>query len=131
MPVLLITYTSSLLHKMAQWNNSSLGMYVDDGILFACTPDWEGVETLLCARYMVCEDWLRTSGLAIKLDKTEVMFFKKAQGHNAIPLPRHLLLPDREGNTYYSVMPVETLRYLGFFFQQRQKWDHHVTIMAN
>ena len=88
-PVLSITYTSSLLHKMAQWNNSSLGMYVDDSILFACSPDWEGVETVLHARYTVCKDWLQ----------------------------RHLLLPDREGNTYYSVMLAETLRYLGFFFQ--------------
>ena len=39
--------------------------------------------------------------------------------------------PDREGNTYYSIMLAETLRYLGFFFQRRQKWDHHITIMAN
>ena len=130
-PVLSITYMSSLLHKMARWNNSSLGMYVDDGILFACAPDWEGVETLLHARYTVCEDWLRMLGLAIEPDKTEVMFFEKARERHATPLPRCLLLPDREGNTYYSVMPAGTLRYLGFFFQKRQKWDHHITIMAN
>ena len=30
-PVLSITYTSSLLHKMRDWNNSSLGMYVEIG----------------------------------------------------------------------------------------------------
>ena len=130
-PVLSITYTSSLLHKMVRWNNSSLGIYVDDGILFACAPDWEGVETLLHARYTVCKDWLRMLGLAIEPDKTEVMFFEKARECNTIPAPRHLLLPDREGSTYYSVMPAETLRYLGFFFQRRQKWDHHITIMAN
>ena len=104
---------------------------MDDGILFACAPDWEGVETLLRAQYTVCEDWLRMSGLAIEPDKTKVMFFEKARECHATPLPRHLLLPDREGSTYYSVMPAETLRYLGFFFQKRQKWDHHTTIMAN
>ena len=71
------------------------------------------------------------SGLAIEPDKTEVMFFEKARERHATPLPRRLLLPDREGHTYYSVMPAETLRYLGFFFQKRQKWDHHTTIMAN
>jgi hypothetical protein len=30
-PVYSITYTSSLLAKMKEWTNSSLGMYVDDG----------------------------------------------------------------------------------------------------
>ena len=52
--VLSITYTSFLLHKMVEWNNSSLGMYMDDIILFACPPNWEGVTMLLCARYTVC-----------------------------------------------------------------------------
>src|SRR5579859_8191225 len=28
-------------------------------------------------------------------------------------------------------MPAETLRYLGFFFQRRLKWEPHVTIMCN
>ena len=131
LPVLSITYTSSLLHKMVWWTNSSLGMYVDDSILFACAPDWEGVETQLHTRYMVCKDWLWRSGLAIEPDKTKVMFFEKARERNMIPAPRCLLLPDWEGSTYYSVMPAETLRYLGFFFQKRQKWDHHTSIMAN
>jgi retron-type reverse transcriptase len=30
-PVLSIAYTAPLLGKMANWNNSSLGMYIDDG----------------------------------------------------------------------------------------------------
>jgi hypothetical protein len=46
-PVFSITYTSSLLSKMMGWKNSSLGMYVDDGILFACAQEWEEVERLL------------------------------------------------------------------------------------
>ena len=46
-PVLSITYTLSLLHKMRSWNNSSLGMYVDDGILFACAEEWADVTKLL------------------------------------------------------------------------------------
>ena len=31
LPVFSIAYTSSLLRQMMGWNNSSLGMYVDDG----------------------------------------------------------------------------------------------------
>ena len=76
-PVLSITYTSSLLHKMRNWSNSSLGMYVDDGILFACATEWAEVTRLLQARYSVCEEWLQRSGLAIEPDKTEVLFFQK------------------------------------------------------
>jgi hypothetical protein len=42
--VLSITYTSPLLTKMGRWNNSSLGMYINDGILFACAEEWSDVE---------------------------------------------------------------------------------------
>jgi hypothetical protein len=35
-PVLSTIYTSPLLHKMKEWTNSSLGMYIDDGVIFAC-----------------------------------------------------------------------------------------------
>jgi hypothetical protein len=52
-PVYSITYTSSLLAKMRGWTNSSLGMYVDDGILFAASEEWGDVERLLTARYAV------------------------------------------------------------------------------
>ena len=46
-PVLSITYTSSLLHKMRNWSNSSVGMYMDDGILFTCAMEWAEVARLL------------------------------------------------------------------------------------
>jgi hypothetical protein len=57
-PVLSITYTSPLLLKMGRWNNSSLGVYINDGILFACTEEWMDVERLLWAWYTVCDEWL-------------------------------------------------------------------------
>ena len=47
--VLLIIYMSGLLHQMRHWNNSSLGMYVDNGALFTCTEEWADVEKLLRA----------------------------------------------------------------------------------
>ena len=65
-PVLSIIYTSPLLHLMREWTNSSLGMYVDDGILFACAHDWEEVSNTLRTRYAMCMDWLRRAGLAIE-----------------------------------------------------------------
>jgi hypothetical protein len=55
-PVYSITYTSSLLAKMREWCNSSLGMYVDDGILFTASKEWGDVERLLAARYTVVTD---------------------------------------------------------------------------
>jgi hypothetical protein len=35
-PVLSIIYTAPLLHKMKQQASSSLGIYIDDGAIFAC-----------------------------------------------------------------------------------------------
>jgi hypothetical protein len=130
-PVYSITYTSSLLAMMKGWNNSSLGMYVDDGILFACAEDWGDVARILTARYTVCKEWLRCSGLAIEPDKTELLFFQKPYERNAIPAPTQLILPDPAAQSYYVVLPVENLHYLGFFINRRLKWEHHVRIMCN
>jgi hypothetical protein len=130
-PVFSITYTSSLLAKMKGWNNSSLGMYVDDGILFACVQEWGEVERLLRARYTICEEWLRRSGLAIKPDKTELLFFQKPYEHNSVQAPSRLILLDPVTSSYYVVTLVENLRYLGFFINQRLKWEPHVWIMCN
>jgi hypothetical protein len=94
LPVLSITYTSPLLSKMGRWNNSSLGMYIDNGILFACTEEWMDVERLLRAWYTVCDEWLWQSGLVIKPDKTELLFFQKLYERNPMPSPSWLLLPD-------------------------------------
>jgi hypothetical protein len=130
-PVFSITYTSPLLAKMMEWNNSSLGMYMDNGILFACTEEWEVVENLLRAWYMVCEEWLRKSSLAIKPDKTELLFFQRPYEHNTVVCPSRLVLPDPTIHSYYMVWPVENLHYLGFFINWRLKWEPHVWIMCN
>jgi hypothetical protein len=102
-PVFSITYTSSLLAKMRQWNNSSLGMYVDDSIIFACAEEWEDVEKLLRARYMVCEEWLQCSGLAIEPDKMELLLFQKPYEHNAVLAPLQLVLLGLVIHSYYMV----------------------------
>jgi Reverse transcriptase (RNA-dependent DNA polymerase) len=130
-PVLSVTYTSSLLHKMKHWNQSSLGMYVDDGLLFACAEEWSDISRLLTVRYSVCDEWLRRSGLAIEPEKTELLFFQKPKERNPVPAPTRLLLPNRDISSYFVVQPVETLRYLGFFINRRLKWEPHVRIMCN
>jgi Reverse transcriptase (RNA-dependent DNA polymerase) len=43
-PVLSIIYMSPLLHKMREWTNTSLGMYIDDSSIFACGKQWEDIE---------------------------------------------------------------------------------------
>jgi hypothetical protein len=130
-PVLSIAYTAPLLGKMANWNNSSLGMYVDDGLLFACTEEWDDITKLLRARYSVCVEWLTRSGLAVKADKTELLFFQKPYECNPMPAPTHLILPQPEINSYFTVQPVDMLRYLRFFINRRLKWEPHVQIMCN
>jgi hypothetical protein len=130
-PVYSITYTLSLLAMMKGWNNSSLGMYVDDSILFACADEWGDMERVLRARYTVCKEWLQRSGLAIEPDKTELLFFQKPYKHNTILAPTRLILPDPTSQSYYVVLPVENLCYLGFFINRRLKWEHHVWIMCN
>jgi ankyrin repeat protein len=95
--------------KMANWNNSSLGMYIDDGLIFACAETWDDVTTLLRARYSTCADWLTKVGLAIEPEKTELMFFQKPYERNPMPPPSRLLLPDRDINSYFTVSPVENL----------------------
>jgi hypothetical protein len=108
-PVLSIAYTAPLLGKMANWNNSSLGMYVDDSLLFACAEEWDDVAKLLRARYSVCVEWLTRSGLAVEADKTELLFFQKPYERNPMPAPTRLILPQPEINSYFTVQPVDTL----------------------
>jgi hypothetical protein len=128
-PVLSVAYTSSLLHKMGSWTNSSLGMYVDDGILFACADNWATVQDTLRSRYAICEEWLRRVGLSAEPDKTELLYFQKPFERNAVPAPSSITLPCAGGT--YEVRAVETLRYLGFFINRRLKWEPHVRIMCN
>ena len=109
-PVLSIIYTSGLLHQMKHWNNSSLGMYVDNGALFTCAEEWANVNKLIRARYTVCEEWLRRSGLAIEPEKTELIYFQKPGVTHAMPAPTQLSLPLPSDSTY-KVFPSDCVRY--------------------
>ena len=110
-PVLSILYTSGLPHKMKSWSNSSLGMYVDDGMLFACTSEWAEVQSLLRDRYSVCEEWLSRAGLSIEPDKTEAIFFQKPWSCKQSETPSRILLREPSHSTYYLVRPTENIRF--------------------
>ena len=56
-PVLSALYTSPLL-SINGTEDTTLGMYIDDGVIFAQGDNWDTVDALLTARYRVCEEWL-------------------------------------------------------------------------
>ena len=129
-PVLSALYTSPLL-SINGTEDTTLGMYVDDGVIFAQGDNWDTVDALLMARYRVCEEWLRRNNLAIEPEKTELVYFRKPWARQTSPPPDRLLLPDPIRSTYYSVAPKATVRYLGFFFNHKLDWEPHVSTMCN
>ena len=128
-PVLSIIYTSPLLHKMKNWTKSSLGMYIDDGVIFACGREWAQIENTMRRGYSECLDWLARAGLNIEPDKSELIFFKR-RGEKSKP-PPYTHLPNYTLQTYYRVPATNTIRYLGFYFDAGLKWTHHVDIVCN
>jgi len=104
-------------------------MYIDDGVIFACGKSWERVETEMRERYRECEEWLTRAGLNVESDKSELLFFKKRRERDEPPSYIHL--PNPSLNTYYRVPATGTLRYLGFFFDTRLNWSHHVEVVCN
>src|SRR6267154_1009540 len=127
--VLSTIYTSPLLHKMKDWTNASLGMYIDDGAIFACGRRWEDIESSIRDGYATCTKWLIKAGLNAEPDKTELIYFRKRGEKEDPPSNIYLSLPTQ--NTYYKVSATNTLRYLGFFFDNRLSWKHHVEVMCN
>jgi hypothetical protein len=129
-PVLSAIYTSALLKLQDNWNNSMLGMYVDDGVILAHAEDWESVDHLLIVWYQRCEEWLRRSNLAVEPDKTEVLYFCTPRQHLDFP-PNCICLPNPLENTSYAVQASDMVCYLGFFINHKLDWEPHVTIMCN
>ena len=128
-PVLSIIYTAPLLHKMKNWAGSTLGMYIDDGAIFACGREWKQIEETMRKGYSECAEWLTRAGLNIEPDKTELLFFRK-RGERDDP-PPYIHLPNHNLQTYYRVPTTNTIRYLGFFFDSRLNWTHHVDTVCN
>ena len=128
-PVLSALYTSPMLKALNGSPNTSLAMYVDDGVIFARGPDWETVNTLLQEKYQACEEWLRRNNLACELEKTELIYFRRPRACDSPP--DRLYLPDPPNYTYYRVSPKATVRYLGFFINHKLDWTPHVDIMCN
>ena len=113
-PVLSTIFTLPLLHKMKEWTNSSLGIYIDDGAIFACRDFWAKVDSTMQKGYSICLDWLTRAGLNAEPDKTELIFFQKPR--DKVDSPNYIFLSLPSHNTYYKVQTANTLRYLGFYF---------------
>lgn len=127
--VLLALYTFSMLKALNGSPNTSLAMYVEDGVIFACGPDWETVNTLLQEKYQECEEWLRCNNLACKPEKTELIYFRRPRACDSPP--DQLYLPDPPNHTYYQVSPKATIWYWGFFINHKLDWTPHMDIMCN
>ena len=131
-PVLLVLSIISLvplLYKIRSWSNVSLGMYIDDSAIFACRKEWTNIEESIRYGYSMCVDWLTRAGLNIKLDKTELTFFRKPREHTEPPPYIHLPLPTH--STYYWVQRPTMFQYPGFFFDICLNWIQHIEIMCN
>lgn len=128
-PVLSIIFASPILYLSQTWTNTSLSMYVDDGLLFTCGTDFAEVTTRLRLAYRACWDWLHSSGLAIEPDKTEVLFFTNS--HTRHQRPSHIWLADPSRALEYRVEASNTVRYLGIFFDHQLNWKDHVRVMTN
>ena len=73
--VLSTIYTSPLLYKIKHWNKASLGMYINNGVIFACGQDWDQVKSTMRNSYQECIDWLMKAGLNVEPEKSELLFF--------------------------------------------------------
>ena len=128
-PVLSTIYMSTLLHKIKNWTNTSLGMYVDNRDIFTCGDSWRKIENTMQEGYTKCINWLTQAGLNMEPEKTELIFFRKLRERLEPPHYIHLPLPLH--NIYYRVPSTNTLRYLGFYFDTHLQWSHHVNVMCN
>ena len=65
----------------------------------------------------------------IEPDKTELLFFRKRK--ETWDPPTHIHLPTSAPVTSYRVQASTTLHYLGFHFDTKLNWSHHVDIVCN
>ena len=130
-PILLALYTSPLLELSSSWTGSTLGMYVNDGLIFCCSPSWVDVVVGLTAHYLECVEWLQCSGLATKPAKTECLFFQWPGEWQPAPWLELLHLMDPVWNVEFVVNTAPLVQYLGFFIHFKQDWEPHMCIMCN
>jgi Reverse transcriptase (RNA-dependent DNA polymerase) len=129
LPVLSIIYTFPLLLKMRNWFNTSLSMYVDDSLIFACSASYDTVDCCLHSAYVECEEWLTHLGLGIKPNKTELIYFAKLC--STADCPTYIYLPLLSHSTYFRVNATNCIHYLGFHINFKLQWKQHISIIAN
>jgi len=97
---------------MRVWTNASLGMYIE------------------YAYWLLHLFELANEGRAKRgAGKNRTNPLQEAE--RRIDPPSYIDLPCPSLNSYYRVPATNTLRYLGFFFDARLSWSHHVSVMCN
>ena len=127
-PVLSALYTSPLLELIHRRGGTSLGMYVDDGLLCSIATDYATVSRRLQDTYVICDEWLRRNNLSCEAAKTELIFFR---GCRLDDPPTRLELFNTSTGEPFVIHPAATIRYLGFFVNHKLDWSDHVDTMCN
>ena len=130
-PVLSAIYTSPLLSIPIVADGCTLGMYIDDRVIFAEGPDWATVTRILTTQYLVCEEWLTRNNLAIEPEKSKLVLFRSPWACKKNPTPDRLFIPAQGSRAEYQINPKPVVRYLGFFLSQKLDWTLHITTMCN
>jgi hypothetical protein len=129
--VLSIIYMADLLFKAEKWADCRIFMYIDDSNLFTSGPLYHLVVKMLATHYGECLAWLRNTGLSIKNEKTEAIFYSplKLCPNSHRPQPSTITIPVSDTGKL-TIQCSNTVRYLGLFFNHMLDWTHHTNIMG-
>ena len=122
-------YTSPLFDLIHRRGGTSLGMYIDDGLLCSIATDYDAVSRRLQDTYVICDEWLRRNNLSCEAAKTELIYFRGCRLND--PPTRLELFNASTGGEPFVVHPTATIRYLGFFVNRKLDWLDHVDTMCN
>jgi len=130
-PVALSLYTADLLdiydEKVIHDDHSlSLYMFVDDGFLLCTSNSLEKNVTFLTREFKKIMDWMKSHGLGVDVEKSDLMHFSKRRNHNASP---PITITDTNNKTE-TIVAQKSMRWLGIYFDRKLTFKEHVRIMT-
>ena len=90
--------------------------FVDDINLITYSSDIAANCRRLESAWITCENWARTRGMTFAPEKSELIYFSRAQ---AAPQQKVRLT----GNT---IKPVESARFLGVWLDRKLRWSRYL-----
>ena len=124
-PIISGLYVAAILHLLdpvGQRNDwDSLMFYVDDGLLITSSVSLAHNCAVLTDKYRHISDSLARLGLVIEHDKTELIHFPRKGSNYRLP---PISLAGR------VIEPLQTWRYLGFFFDPKLSFKEHIRFYA-